>query len=48
MKVIRSQSEPGGIHENTFLLVMGDHGGGTADSIYNAYFLHLLSSLFSF
>lgn len=39
--MIRSQSGPGGIHENTFLLVMGDHGqtingdhgGGTSEEV---------------
>lgn len=26
VEVLESQSGPGGIHENTFLVVMGDHG----------------------
>lgn len=26
IEVLKSQSETGGLHENTFLLVMGDHG----------------------
>lgn len=42
IKVLESQSEPGGLHENTLLLVMGDHGqtlngdhgGGSAEEVY--------------
>ena len=26
IEMLESQSGPGGLHENTFLLVMGDHG----------------------
>ena len=41
IEVLESQSGPGGLHENTFLLVMGDHGqtingdhgGGTAEEV---------------
>lgn len=40
--ILKKQSEPGDIHENTFLIVMGDHGqttngdhgGGTAEEVY--------------
>lgn len=46
--VLESQSGPGGLHENTMLLVMGDHGqtlngdhgGGTAEEVlflFNSY-----------
>ncbi|XP_044462236.1 GPI ethanolamine phosphate transferase 3 isoform X3 [Mangifera indica] len=46
IEVIRSQSGPGGIHENTFLLVMGDHGqtingdhgGGTSEEVETSIF----------
>ncbi|KAJ0094045.1 hypothetical protein Patl1_24700 [Pistacia atlantica] len=46
IEVIGSQSGPGGIHENTFLLVMGDHGqtingdhgGGTAEEVETSIF----------
>lgn len=39
--VLESQSGPGGLHENTFLLVLGDHGqtlngdhgGGSAEEV---------------
>lgn len=39
--VLESQSGPGGLHENTLLLVMGDHGqtlngdhgGGSAEEV---------------
>lgn len=41
IEVLESQSGPGGLHENTFLLVMGDHGqtingdhgGGTDEEV---------------
>lgn len=41
VSVLESQSGPGGLHENTMLLVMGDHGqtingdhgGGTAEEV---------------
>ena len=41
INVLGRQSGPGGLHENTFLLVMGDHGqtlngdhgGGSAEEI---------------
>ncbi|KAL8487202.1 hypothetical protein ACS0TY_023757 [Phlomoides rotata] len=44
--VLESQSGPGGLHENTMLLVMGDHGqtlngdhgGGTAEEVETAMF----------
>ncbi|KAI3459896.1 hypothetical protein Pfo_016559 [Paulownia fortunei] len=44
--VLESQSGPGGLHENTMLLVMGDHGqtingdhgGGTAEEVETAIF----------
>ncbi|KAL6504150.1 hypothetical protein OROGR_026073 [Orobanche gracilis] len=44
--VLESQSGPGGLHENTMLLVMGDHGqtingdhgGGTAEEVETAVF----------
>lgn len=46
IKVLGSQSEPGGLHENTFLLVMGDHGqtlngdhgGGSAEEVETSIF----------
>ncbi|XP_020257376.1 GPI ethanolamine phosphate transferase 3 isoform X2 [Asparagus officinalis] len=46
IEVMRSQSGPGGLHENTLLLVMGDHGqtisgdhgGGTAEEIETSLF----------
>ncbi|CAK7356607.1 unnamed protein product [Dovyalis caffra] len=46
IKVLESQSEPGGLHENTFLLVMGDHGqtlhgdhgGGSAEEVETSIF----------
>ncbi|XP_024925039.3 uncharacterized protein LOC107405909 isoform X2 [Ziziphus jujuba] len=46
IEVLESQSGPGGLHENTFLLVMGDHGqtlngdhgGGTAEEVETAIF----------
>lgn len=41
IEVLDNQSGPGGLHENTFLLVMGDHGqtingdhgGGSAEEV---------------
>lgn len=41
IETLHSQSGPGGLHENTFLLVMGDHGqtingdhgGGSAEEV---------------
>uniref|UniRef100_A0A6N2MUH0 Uncharacterized protein n=2 Tax=Salix viminalis TaxID=40686 RepID=A0A6N2MUH0_SALVM len=46
IKVLESQSEPGGLHENTLLLVMGDHGqtlngdhgGGSAEEVETSIF----------
>ncbi|KAF9685252.1 hypothetical protein SADUNF_Sadunf03G0035400 [Salix dunnii] len=46
IEVLESQSEPGGLHENTFLLVMGDHGqtlngdhgGGSAEEVETSIF----------
>ncbi|XP_047334184.1 GPI ethanolamine phosphate transferase 3 [Impatiens glandulifera] len=46
VEVLQSQSQPGGLHENTLLLVMGDHGqtlngdhgGGGAEEIETAIF----------
>lgn len=43
--VLESQSGPGGLHENTMLLVMGDHGqtlngdhgGGTAEEVLTLF-----------
>ncbi|KAL3835129.1 hypothetical protein ACJIZ3_009865 [Penstemon smallii] len=48
--VLESQSGPGGLHENTMLLVMGDHGqtlngdhgGGTAEEVETAMFAYSL------
>lgn len=45
--MLESQSGPGGIHENTLLIVMGDHGqtlngdhgGGSAEEVCCASFL---------
>lgn len=45
--VLENESRPGGLHENTMLVVMGDHGqtingdhgGGTAEEVF-----HLLKS----
>ncbi|OVA16598.1 Type I phosphodiesterase/nucleotide pyrophosphatase/phosphate transferase [Macleaya cordata] len=44
--VLKNQSGPGGLHENTFFLVMGDHGqtlngdhgGGTAEEVETSLF----------
>ncbi|KMZ73273.1 hypothetical protein ZOSMA_14G00340 [Zostera marina] len=44
--ILKKQSEPGDIHENTFLIVMGDHGqttngdhgGGTAEEVETSIF----------
>lgn len=41
VEILKNQSAPGGLHENTFLIVMGDHGqtvngdhgGGTAEEV---------------
>ena len=41
VEILRNHSGPGGLHENTFLVVMGDHGqttngdhgGGTAEEV---------------
>ncbi|XP_057776825.1 uncharacterized protein LOC130995522 [Salvia miltiorrhiza] len=46
VRALESQSGPGGLHENTMLLVMGDHGqtlngdhgGGTAEEVETAIF----------
>ncbi|KAF5939461.1 hypothetical protein HYC85_023720 [Camellia sinensis] len=46
VEMLESQSGPGGLHENTLLLVMGDHGqtingdhgGGTAEEVETAIF----------
>ncbi|KAG8644427.1 hypothetical protein MANES_11G127500v8 [Manihot esculenta] len=46
IKVLESQSGPGGIHENTLLIVMGDHGqtlngdhgGGSAEEVETSIF----------
>ncbi|KAF8395532.1 hypothetical protein HHK36_019480 [Tetracentron sinense] len=46
IEVLKNQSGPGGLHENTFLLVMGDHGqtingdhgGGTAEEVETSIF----------
>lgn len=46
VEVLESQSGPGGLHENTLLLVMGDHGqtingdhgGGTAEEVETSIF----------
>ncbi|GLT73910.1 hypothetical protein SLA2020_457400 [Shorea laevis] len=46
IEVLRSQSGPGGLHENTFLVVMGDHGqtlngdhgGGSAEEVETSIF----------
>ncbi|XP_051126455.1 uncharacterized protein LOC127248244 isoform X2 [Andrographis paniculata] len=46
VEVLQSHSGPGGLHENTMLLVMGDHGqtlngdhgGGTAEEVETAIF----------
>lgn len=46
VEVLRSQSGPGGLHENTLLLVMGDHGqtlngdhgGGTPEEVETSLF----------
>uniref|UniRef100_A0A2P2LDQ4 GPI ethanolamine phosphate transferase 3 isoform X1 n=1 Tax=Rhizophora mucronata TaxID=61149 RepID=A0A2P2LDQ4_RHIMU len=46
IKLLESQSGPGGIHENTYLLVMGDHGqtlngdhgGGSAEEVETSMF----------
>lgn len=46
VEVLKSQSGPGGLHENTFLVVMGDHaqtlngdhGGGSPDEVETAIF----------
>ena len=45
--VLRNQSGPGGLHENTLLLVMGDHGqtlnedhgGGTAEEVHFSFWV---------
>ncbi|XP_077218141.1 alkaline-phosphatase-like family protein isoform X2 [Tasmannia lanceolata] len=50
-EVLQDQSGPGGLHENTFLLVMGDHGqtlngdhgGGTAEEVETSLFAMSLS-----
>ncbi|XP_058099385.1 uncharacterized protein LOC131243812 isoform X2 [Magnolia sinica] len=46
VEILKNQSTPGGLHENTFLLVMGDHGqtingdhgGGTAEEVETSLF----------
>lgn len=46
ISVLESQSGPGGLHENTFLLVLGDHGqtlngdhgGGSAEEVETSIF----------
>ncbi|PON81885.1 Type I phosphodiesterase/nucleotide pyrophosphatase/phosphate transferase [Trema orientale] len=46
IEVLKSQSEPGGLHENTLLLVMGDHGqtingdhgGGSPEEVETSIF----------
>ncbi|KAJ7980495.1 GPI ethanolamine phosphate transferase 3 [Quillaja saponaria] len=46
IKALESQSGPGGLHENTFLVVMGDHGqtlngdhgGGSAEEVETSMF----------
>lgn len=46
---LESQSGPGGLHENTLLLVMGDHGqtlngdhgGGTAEEVMSLFSLSM-------
>ncbi|EPS70140.1 hypothetical protein M569_04617, partial [Genlisea aurea] len=53
--VLEGQSGPGGLHENTMLLVMGDHGqtlngdhgGGTAEEVETALFALSLKQLLS-
>jgi len=52
---LESQAGPGGLHENTMLIVMGDHGqtlngdhgGGTAEEVRNWFssFTHSASRL---
>lgn len=45
-EILKNQSAPGGLHENTFLIVMGDHGqtlngdhgGGTAEEVETSLF----------
>lgn len=45
IEILRSHSGPGGLHENTFFVVMGDHGqtingdhgGGTAEEVCASY-----------
>ncbi|XP_068659770.1 uncharacterized protein [Aristolochia californica] len=46
VEILRNQSKPGGLHENTLLLVMGDHGqtingdhgGGTPEEVETSLF----------
>ncbi|RZC60183.1 hypothetical protein C5167_021937 [Papaver somniferum] len=46
VEVLKNQSGPGGLHENTFFMVMGDHGqtlngdhgGGTAEEVETSLF----------
>lgn len=50
IEVLESLSGPGGLHENTLLLVMGDHGqtmngdhgGGSAEEVYCFVFIEIL------
>ncbi|MQL92224.1 hypothetical protein Taro_024846 [Colocasia esculenta] len=52
IEVLKNQSGPGGLHENTFLVVMGDHGqttngdhgGGAAEEVETALFAMSLRS----
>uniref|UniRef100_A0A1D1YWQ8 GPI ethanolamine phosphate transferase 3 n=1 Tax=Anthurium amnicola TaxID=1678845 RepID=A0A1D1YWQ8_9ARAE len=52
VEVMKNQSGPGGLHENTFLVVMGDHGqtingdhgGGTAEEVETSLFAMSLRS----
>lgn len=47
MDILESQAGPGGVHENTMLIVMGDHGqtlngdhgGGTAEEVRSWFLL---------
>ncbi|XP_039146772.1 LOW QUALITY PROTEIN: GPI ethanolamine phosphate transferase 3-like [Dioscorea cayenensis subsp. rotundata] len=52
VEVLKNQSGPGGLHENTLLIVMGDHGqtlngdhgGGTAEEVETSLFAMSLRS----